>query len=104
MVYMNEFEEAIKELDTKIKGGWLVIRYKEYFAWQIEDLAHFEIFIEGMGMKDMYDELIADIRPTELEAWKLAKEKLHGQMIDSLECFVDNKRFMESKINSLSIL
>jgi len=98
---MTKYEEAINELNAKTKGGWLVIRYKEYFAWQIEDLAHFEMFIEAMGMKGMYDELIADIRPTELEAWKLATEKLHEQMIDSILCFTDTNRFMEAKINNL---
>lgn len=98
---MTGIKEYTKNVNAKIEGGWLITRWKEYSAWQMENRVCFDVFIEAMGLQAMFEEVVADIRSTEIEAWELAHEKLQNQMIGSITRFVDEKRFMEAKIHSL---
>lgn len=95
-------EKNNQELNSKIVGGWLVaIGFTG--AWQIETRTHFDVYIEAYGLHSMFDQVVADIRPTEREAWELAHDKLQKQMIDSMMRFVESKKFIESKIKSLVV-
>ena len=98
---MTDIEHYTKELNAKIVGGWLITRWKEYGAWQIESRTHFDAYIENMHY-DKFDEVVADIRPTELEAWQLAKERMNQSMLGSITRYTDDIRFMKSKINILT--
>ena len=100
---MNDIEQYTKELNTKIVGGWLITRWKEYSAWQIDNRAEFDMYVENMPY-GMFDELVADIRPTELEAWQLAKSRMNESMLSSITRYTDDIRFMDSKTNSLTIV
>lgn len=98
---MNEIEEYTKNINAKIVGGWLITRWKEYGAWQIESRTAFDVYIENMRY-GQFDEVVADIRSTEREAWQLAKERMNESMLGSITRYTDDIRFMESKINSLT--
>jgi hypothetical protein len=98
---MNVIEEYTKGVNAKIVGGWLITRWKEYGAWQIESRTAFDVYIENMRY-GQFDEVLADIRSTELEAWQLAKEQRNESMLDSITRYTDDIRFIESKINSLT--
>ncbi len=98
---MTDIETYTKELNTKIVGGWLITRWKEYVSWQIDSRAAFDIYVENMH-HGQFDEVVADIRPTELEAWKLEKERMNDTMLGAITRYTDDIRFMESKINSLT--